>query len=159
MDASGLSRSKYLRKTYKDIPIEIHNPLFPDRLRWEPMLRVRLGYRTAQSFRFYAYVDSGSPFCLFKWGLAKYLGISPTKGEFSERVGGVLHGKSERIYFHKVKLIIEPEWVVEVHAGFCRHLNATGILGRIGFFDNFKVTFDHSQHPPAFEIEKIARPN
>jgi hypothetical protein len=59
----------------------------------------------------------------------------------------------------KVSLYVEVDWKIEIVAGFSKKLNASGILGRTGFFDAFRITFDHSGHPPAFEIERISKPN
>jgi hypothetical protein len=58
-----------------------------------------------------------------------------------------------------VSLYFEAGHRIEVVAGFARKLNTSGILGRQGFFDNFKVTFDHSSYPPALEIERTTKTN
>jgi hypothetical protein len=54
-------------------------------------------------------------------------------------------------------LLFEAGWSINVMAGFVKKQGCSAILGRNGFFDNFKVTFDHSTAPPAFEIERINR--
>src|ERR1043166_3120741 len=36
----------------------------------------------------------------------------------------------------------------EVMAGFSPQLSVAGLLGQVGFFDNFIVTFDYTPHPP-----------
>jgi hypothetical protein len=124
---------------------------------WEPMLLVRLGVgRQAATPRFRAVVDSGSPFCIFKAGVAELLGIDVEKGE-QDTIGGIIAGAREPIYFHNVNIYVEADWVVPVKAGFVRKLNTTGILGRIGFFDNFHVHFDHSVFPPVVEIKRIEK--
>ena len=149
-----------MRKTYKDCPVEKSNPLFPDRLRWEPMLPVRVGYKHTTSQRIYAYVDSGSPYCLFKADVATLIGLDYTKNPvFVDDIGGICDTKTDPAYFHEVKLYFEAGWVITVKAGFVKKLGTAAILGRNGFFDNFKITFDHSGHPPAFEIEKITKSN
>ncbi len=147
-----------MRKSYKDFPVDDPNPLYPNRLRWEPLLLVRLGYHHAVSQRFFAYVDSGSGYCMFKWELATLIGLDPKKSPLHiDEIGGAIQGVKEPIYYHKIKLYVEALTMIEVTAGFVKKLNASGILGRTGFFDNFKVVFDHSGYP--FEIEKIARAN
>lgn len=149
-----------MRRSYKDFPIEKPNPIFPDKLTWEPMLQVRLGYRHAQSQRFYAYVDSGSPYCMFKSGLATLIGLDPLKDPLViDELGGIIEGRMEPLYVHKVKLYIEQEWVIEVMAGFSKKLSVAGILGRTGFFDKFNIRFDHNVHPPVVEIDKIIKAN
>ena len=61
------------------------------------------------------------------------------------------------MWFHRVKIYVEAEGVVEVNAGFAPRLSVTGILGRNGFFSNFIVNFDHSTTPPSLEISRINR--
>ena len=147
-----------MRKQYKDFPVYKPNPLFPDRLRWEPILQVRLSYKHRQSQRIFAFVDSGSPYTLFRYEVAALVGLDPTKGPlFTDDIGGIISGPEEVAYFHKVNLDFEAGWRIEVMAGFIKKLGCSAILGRNGFFDNFKVTFDHSSQPPAFEIERITK--
>jgi hypothetical protein len=149
-----------VRVSYKDVPNDKPNPLFPDRLRWEPMLRVRVGYKHASSPRIFSYVDSGSPYCLFRWEVADLIGLDPTKSPiFVDDLGGIVQGAREAAYFHKVCLYLEAGHRVDVTAGFAKKMSATGILGRNGFFEYFKVSFDHSAQPPAFELEKITTAN
>jgi hypothetical protein len=97
---------------------------------------------------------------MFGFDLATLAGLGPMKSPiFVSDVGGIIKGVRDEIFFHKVKLYIEADWKIDVTAGFVRKLNATGILGRFGFFDHFKITFDHSSHPPVFDLEKLERPN
>lgn len=84
------------------------------------------------------------------------IGLELTSGVES-RVGGIIRGPDDPIYFHKVKIYIEMDWVIEVMAGFVKKLQVPGILGRNGFFDNFHVKFDQSANPPAVEVTKIEK--
>lgn len=43
----------------------------------------------------------------------------------------------------------------KIKAGFVADLPLAGLLGRIGFFEYFKITFDPSTSPPGFELERI----
>ena len=70
-------------------------------------------------------------------------------------MGGLSHGMREPVYYHEVKLYIESDWVIDITAGFIKRLSIAGILGRNGFFDNFKVKFDQSMTPSVLEIERI----
>ena len=36
----------------------------------------------------------------------------------------------EPVFFHRVKIYIELDWIIEVTAGFCKKLAVAGILGR-----------------------------
>jgi hypothetical protein len=64
---------------------------------------------------------------------------------------------NEPVFYHKLRLYVESNWVIDITAGFVKKLSVAGILGRNGFFDNFKVRFDHSSHPPIFELERIEK--
>ena len=44
--------------------------------------------------------------------------------------------------------------IIRMTAGFSEVLPLGGILGRIGFFESFKITFDPSTTPPGFELEQ-----
>lgn len=148
-----------MKKKYKGFPLDRPHPALGDKVLWEPQLLVRLGKKGRKyTPRFPAIVDSGSPFCIFKEDVASFLGIDIEKGEES-KVGGVIAGVFQPIYFHRVQLYVESDWVVNVRAGFVKKLSTSGILGRTGFFDNFVVTFDHSQNPPCLEITRIQAPN
>jgi hypothetical protein len=118
------------------------------------MLSVRPGYGDAQTPRFPAVVDTGSPDCIFRWGVGEYVGINIPNG-IQHVIGGIISEPKEPIYFHRVKLDVELHWVVDVMAGFVRKLAGTGILGRNGFLDAFTVMFDHSKRPPEMEVHKI----
>jgi hypothetical protein len=117
------------------------------------MLQVRVGTRHQQTPRFLAIVHSGSPYCIFKKDVADILGIDLAKCPESMLYG--MNQSSEPAFFHKVKIYIEADWIIEVMAGFCKKLAATGILGRNGFFDNFHIRFDHSAAPPVLDISRI----
>jgi hypothetical protein len=84
-------------------------------------------------------------------------GIVDIKSGPKYEIGGIVTGVTEPVYFHRVKLYIDKEWVIEVTVGFADRLGQTAILGREGFFSNFVTTFDHSVNPPKFMIEKINR--
>jgi hypothetical protein len=65
-------------------------------------------------------------------------------------------GKQTKLYLHKVSIYVMSS-IVPVVAGFCDELPLAGILGRRGFLENFKFTFDHSPKPPNFELTRIVR--
>jgi hypothetical protein len=118
------------------------------------MISVRVGWSHVQTPRFPAVVDSGSPYCMFRADVGEYLGMDVARG-IQHVIGGIISDPTEPIYFHKVKIYVESDWVIEVMAGFVKKLSVTGILGRNGFFENFYVTLDHSKRPPELEIARI----
>lgn len=107
----------------------------------------------------FAIVDSGSPYCFFHADIAAAIGIKDiTTGKVRE-IGSVKAGVKDIMYFHRIKIQIESDWCIEIWAGFSPKLSCRAILGRYGFFDHFRVTFDHSGSPPAMEITPISRVN
>ncbi len=152
-----LTASHQLKKKYTRLPLDEPNPAFKNETGiWTPILTIRVGSNHKQTPRFPAIVDSGSPCCLFKADIADYLGISLTNG-IEAKIGGISQGMSEPVYFHRIKIYIEIDWVIDVTAGFIKKLSVAGILGRNGFFDNFVVNFDHSSLPPVLEITKASK--
>ena len=147
-----------MKVPYTGFPIEPRHPAFTkETTAWLPILTVRVGPPQTHDLwspRFGAVVDSGSPWCMFPTALADYFGIKVNTG-VEGTVGGILKGDVEPIYFHNLKLQIASNWNITVKAGFTKKLAVPGILGRNGFFDNFKVHFDHSCKPPHLDIEKI----
>jgi hypothetical protein len=146
-----------MRRQYTALPVEKPDPgLGGAKKVWTPMLKVRVSFNHQNTPTMTAYVDSGSPYCMFNSAVANFLHIDLKKAQVSPLgLGGVVSGQREPLYFHKVGLTIESNWVIEVLAGFSKKLSVQAILGRSGFFDKFRITFDHSQFPPEFEIDKI----
>jgi len=103
---------------------------------------------------FHAVVDSGSALCLFHANFLKPFGIRLEDG-IEHSIGGI--GKQIRIpiFYHDVRLLFGVDRVFGMRAGFSEELAVAGILGRHGFFDSFRITFDHSEHPPSVEVEKL----
>lgn len=108
-----------------------------------------------KSFRFDSLVDTGSPYCLFRSDIGPLIGLDVESGVHQD-VGGVVAGMHEMGYFHDLNLFVEGNWMVQIRAGFLKNLCVAGLLGRRGFFQNFKVTFDHGDPAPSMEIERIS---
>jgi len=71
-------------------------------------------------------------------------------------LGGVIGGATGKVYYHKIRLLVAGE-SIEIMAGFSHQLSVPGLLGQIGFFDNFIVTFDWTPHPPCLDVQRIQR--
>ncbi len=123
-----------------------------------PMLLVKLGTKHQYTPNIAAVVDSGSPFCLARQDVADYLHINLTDG-VEGTIGGIITSTNEPIFFHKCKISVESNWIIEARVGFMKKLAWPVILGRRDFFDYFHVHFDHSKNPPEVEISKIERVN
>ena len=82
------------------------------------------------------------------------IGIKIDSGSEGD-LGGVIAGPRAKVYFHNVKLVVASE-IVDIKAGFCWDLSEN-LLGQVGFFDNFVVTFDPGPQPPCFDIQRVRR--
>jgi hypothetical protein len=124
---------------------------------WCAALRVRLS-NTAKhsppSRPFEALIDSGASRCLFHAQIGRSLGYDIERGVEELTMG--VSGKTTRLYLHKVS-IHALDGIIPIVAGFCDDLPLAGLLGRRGFLDHFKFTFDHSSNPPQFELTRIYR--
>ena len=138
-------------------PIAQPHPAFPKETHdWGWIVKVKLIYRHSPPTKWFeSHIDSGSPWCLFHGSLCKSLGIDLGKGVESD-LKGIIGGPSALMYFHKIKILL-GSWSFTTTAGFSNNLSVAGILGRRGFFDNYKVTFDPLNVPPSVELEQIHR--
>ena len=102
--------------------------------------------------KFEALVDSGAAICIFHASIGESIGLNISKGEEDKTTG--VSGKPTTIYLHAVSLYV-PGHIIKIRAGFTDELPLAGLLGRMGFFEHFKVTFDPSSNPPGFELERI----
>jgi hypothetical protein len=86
-------------------------------------------------------VDSGADLCLFPSKIGEILGIDVHSGRIEE-IGGIAE-IGIAAYIHPVRLIVRGLSGVDVEAGFTesRGIRA-GILGQMGFFDKFRITFE-----------------
>jgi hypothetical protein len=104
-----------------------------------------------------ALLDSGADDCIFPASLAGPLGITiPNQNSYIFSGSGQA---SQVAFFENVEVAIwdyrsrTPVTVFGLYAGFCETMEHTGLglLGQVGFFSKFKVTFDHADG--YFEIE------
>ena len=78
------------------------------------------------------------------------IGLNIQAGEEDETTG--VSGQRTKIYLHNVSLYIQGQ-IIKIRAGFTGELPLAGLLGRIGFFEHFKITFDPSNTPPGVDLE------
>lgn len=88
--------------------------------------------------RFEAIIDSGATRCLFHASLATYLGSSLKMGmrEVTNGIGG-----QEEVWLHDLTLYVQGA-PVRIKAGFKENLPVGGLLGTVGFFEHFDITFE-----------------
>jgi hypothetical protein len=118
-----------------------------------PFIRVRIGKKHAQASRpFEAMVDSGATDCIFHQSIAASIGIKLESGRKEIRTG---IGGNQEVWIHPVQLYVGMSEIIGINAAFAKDLPLAGLLGRIGFFEHFKITFDPTSEPPGLELERI----
>lgn len=140
-----------MRFAYKNLPTENG----PDD--WAAILQVQISNPAKHSppcRKFEAIIDSGASFCVFHSSVGESIGLSIEKGKPDKTMG--VSGQTTDLFIHMVSLHLLGS-ILRIKAGFTPHLPVAGLLGRSGFFDNFKITFDHSAMPPGFDLERIYR--
>jgi hypothetical protein len=98
-------------------------------------------------------VDSGAADCMFHSSIAPGIGIRVDSGRKEQRTG---IGGTQDVWVHPIQLWFGAD-MLSIEAAFSPNLPLAGLLGRIGFFENYKITFDPSTHPPELELERIYR--
>jgi Aspartyl protease len=124
---------------------------------WCAVVRVRISNpitHSPPSRPFEALIDTGASRSLFHSEIGRSLGISIERGEVEFTMG--VSGQRTKLYLHKVSIYVGGA-VVPLVAGFTDELPLAGLLGRRGFLENFKFTYDNSTNPPQFELSRISR--
>lgn len=109
---------------------------------FRPVIPIKLFYK-ANKISFWALVDSGADFCLFNRNIAEELGIQFEQGDKLEAFGVI--GKGVAAHFHEIELKVGT-YSYKTKAVFAENLSEIryGLVGQIGFFDEFIVKFDRS---------------
>ncbi len=117
---------------------------------YRPWINVRLEANGKLTRFFKALIDSGSDYTLFPTKAGEAIDIDIEAGP-SHIIYGVGGGEI-KARFHDVTLYVSGYEVI-IRAGFTDEVpfGGLGILGTIGFFDNFKVGFNGRKGK--FEIE------
>jgi hypothetical protein len=64
--------------------------------------------------------------------------------------------ENQDVWVHPVVLHV-GEHALDIKAAFTKNLPVSGLLGRRGFFEHFKITFDPSSDPPGMELERVLK--
>ena len=100
-------------------------------------------------------VDSGADYCLFHSSVAEELGIDLKSGWIKD-FGGIAAGQSVQAYMHTILIEIQGfRERVEIEAGFADSDAIGGLLGGVGFLDNYKITLE--KYKGRFQIESRPR--
>ena len=100
--------------------------------------------KNSRSNKYYALIDSGSDECIFDAEFGEALGIVIKSGN-KRQLHGVIEGKTQPYWMHDIEIEVGG-WPHKISAGFMYKLarNGYGVLGRAGFFDQFKsIKFEH----------------
>jgi len=94
--------------------------------------------------RVYALIDSGADYCVFHAEIGEQLGLQIESGKSLPFSG--IAGAGQTAYFHNIKLEVGGH-EFGCYAGFSPDIQDLpyGILGQVGFFDVFKVSFDYKK--------------
>lgn len=104
-----------------------------------------------------ALVDSGADYCLFHSSVADELGIDLKRGWVKD-FAGIAAGQIVQAYMHTIQLEVQGcDKRFEIEAGFADSDAIGGLLGGIGFFDNFKITLE--KYKGRFQIEPRSQPH
>jgi hypothetical protein len=123
---------------------------------WAPLLNLKLIYRHSPPTKWIeAIADTGAHCCMFHADFCHALGIKFREG-IESQLGGVIGGASVPMYFHQVKILIGSAQI-QTMVGFAEKLSVAALLGRRGFFDNFRFSLNGTSNPPVFEIDKVNR--
>jgi hypothetical protein len=121
-----------------------------------PVLRVQLGMpgtKIQPGVFIPTIVDTGATYSLFPAEVGEDIGLEVEDGPIEET--RVSNGQTMEFFVHQVRLWF-GEYHVDIKAGFGEEVDFP-VLGRVGFFDHFKITFDNGSSPPGFEILPINR--
>jgi predicted aspartyl protease len=103
-----------------------------------PLIPIRL-YHEGRNVKTYALLDSGSTISVFRNEIAEDLGIGTRGGkeQILQSANGLI-----KVYVYALTVEINDERF-DMNVGFSSDLiTSFNILGREGFFDRFRITFD-----------------
>ena len=144
-----------MKYSYKAFPLSHTDPVTKLDYAWRPVLRVFISHNGKRSAPLESLVDTGAGHCVFDAEIADGLGIPVRKGQ-EVAFSGIARGAETIGYLHMVTLTVAAQ-NYDAPIVFAYSLSTTGVLGQIGFFDHFIVTFDWTPHPPCFDVQRIPR--
>ena len=94
--------------------------------------------------RVFALIDSGADYCIFHAEIGEQIGLEIESGKSLSFSG--ISSVGQTAYFHNIELEVGGHRF-DCYAGFSRDIQDLpyGILGQVGFFDIFKVSFDYKK--------------
>jgi hypothetical protein len=140
---------------YKAFPLTLPDAVTKQNFTWRPILRVVIFSGHKKTAPIETILDTGADVTIFHAQIARGLGIDIEKG-IPYNLGGIASAVVMPGYIHNVRLLVAGE-SIETPVVFADHFATAGLLGQIGFFNHFVVTFDWTPDPPCFEVQRISR--
>ena len=127
-------------------------PAFPKRRAiYRPVIPIHIhNLNLKNKIHHYALLDTGADYNLFHADLLEILEVDDLKYGKRQDLFGI-EGRGVVTYFHNVIVEI-GHWRYQAFTGFTDYGMVTspdqmsyGILGQVGFFEHFKITFDYKK--------------
>lgn len=110
---------------------------------YKPIIPLRLiNPKNDKGVKVDALIDSGADATVFAAVFGKDIGIKVKDGKKAQLSG--LGGKVINVYFHEIIFKVGGN-KIKSFVGFTYAKGVAAILGQIGFFDKFKVSFDQAK--------------
>lgn len=142
-----------MKYDYKAFPLSHRDSITNLDYSWKPALKVFISHSGKRSAPLESIVDSGAEHCVFDAQIAEGLRIPIRKGR-EVAFSGIAMGAETIGYLHTITLTVAAQSYRALIV-FAYNVSTTGILGQIGFFDHFIVTFDCTPHPPCFDVQRM----
>jgi len=128
---------------------KVRNSPYPHVFR--PMLDINF-FNETRAYSTRGLIDSGADSIMLNLSIAKALNIDAKSGAKGETVG--VGNIPVPVYYHNIDMEIAnfPDSRISIEAGFIDSGSVGVLLGRRGFFENFKIIFE--MYDNAFYIEK-----
>ena len=109
-----------------------------------PIIEVELATQNKEKVRYEAMIDSGADMNMFHWEIAEVLKLKKSKAIEKSKFQGVT-GENALAYYYDIVLVIGGSCKKIVRCGFTDAIPNVGhgFLGQSGFFDNFRIQFNH----------------
>lgn len=91
---------------------------------------------------------------MFHAGLLSSIGLRLDAGRKETRTG--ISGSQDEVWVHPIQLYVGMD-LHSIEGAFTPNLPLAALLGRKGFFEFYRVTFDPAPDPPELEIERVYR--
>jgi hypothetical protein len=136
---------------YIGITIPPSDPFPHGQTVFRPYLIANLTAGNGKTFRCIVWPDSGADHCVFPVSFAIALGLDPLT--MKQQLTGGVGNTGNTTFYADLQIDIENGPTFKTFCGFTPGLEAQGLglLGQIGFFENFIVSFDHKNR--MFHIE------